>query len=235
VEDAAAMLDVLARRAPGAEGSFLAAARRPPPRLRVRFTTNPPVGATAPEVAAAVRTVAARLAELGHEVDEVPPLSGSVEDFLPLYQRMAADAPVLREALLQPLTRWLRAEGRRRSAVEARAVRDALAARALAWCGDVDVVLTPTVPMLPPPVGAFADLRPEEAFGRAALLGTFTAMCNVSGQPALSLPVAAAGPLPAGAQLIGRVHGDATLLQLARQLEEALPRARPAAAAAAAP
>jgi amidase len=221
VEDSAALLDVLSRRVPaqGGVGPFLSAARRPCPPLRVRLSTTPPIGATAPEVEAAVRRLAARLAALGHEVREAPPMTGTLAEFLPIYQRMAADAPVLREGRLQPLTRWLRAEGRRLRHPDVAAAREALAARVLSWFGDADVVLTPAVPVPPPRVGAFAGLPPQEHFARAAVLGAFTALCNLSGQPAISVPAGRAGGLPVGAQLIGRPGEDATLLMLARQIE----------------
>ena len=223
VEDAAAMLDMLAQRRPGAGGSFLDALGKPLPVLRVQFTTTAPIGMTAPAVDAAVRRVAAALSALGHEVTEVAPLAATLEEFLPIYQRLAANALVLRPRLLQPVTRWLRAGGRRYRFADMITLRNALAARMLGWCGDADIVLTPTVPILPPRVGALGGPEPGECFARAAVLGAFTAMCNLSGQPAISLPVAVQGGLPIGAQLIGRVSGDARLLTLAQQLVSALP------------
>lgn len=218
VEDAAAMLDVLRRRRPGAAGSFLAALGEPLPRLRVQLVTRAPVGTTAPAVAEAARQAAATLSALGHEVTEAEPPAATLEEFLPLFQRLAANAPVLRDSVLQPVTRWLRAEGRRYRRAELLPVRDALAARVLHWFADADVVLTPTVPVLPPRVGALADQSPAASFGRAAVLGAFTAMCNLTGQPAISVPGAQSGGLPIGVQLIGRTGSDALLLQLAQQL-----------------
>lgn len=218
VEDAAAMLDVLGRRRPGGADSFLASLSLPPPRLRVQLVKRAPVGTTAPEVAAAAQQAAVTLSALGHEVTQVEPPPATLEEFLPLFQRLAANAPVLRAGVLQPVTRWLRAEGRRYGRAELLPVRDALAARVLDWFADADVVLTPTVPVLPPRVGSFADPSPAASFGRAAVLGAFTAMCNLTGQPAISVPGAQSGGLPIGVQLIGRSGSDALLLQLARQL-----------------
>jgi amidase len=223
VADAAALLDVLLRRKPGAAGSFLDALHQPLPALRVRFTTTAPLGTTAPEVAAAVLRVAAVLAGLGHDVSETPPLTATLDEFLPIYQRLAANAPVFRSGLLQPVTRWLRVQGRRYRHGEVLQMRDTLAARILAFCGDADVVLTPTVPVLPPVVGSLMVAQPAESFARAAVLGAFTAMCNLSGQPASSVPAGQCGGLPIGVQLVGRPGADATVLALAQQLVAALP------------
>lgn len=221
VEDTAAMLDVLLRRRPGSADSLLAALRRPLPRLRVRVVTTAPVGTTAPVVAAAVQRAAAVLTMLGHEVSELAPPPATLEEFLPLFQRLAANAPVLRPSVLQPVTRWLRAEGRRHGHAELLKLRDALSARVLAWSAGADIVLTPTVPVLPPRVGSLNDASPAATFGRAAVLGAFTAMCNLTGQPAISVPIGRCAQLPIGVQLIGRIGSDATLLTLAHQLMEA--------------
>ena len=75
--------------------SFLTLARRPPRRLRLRFLTKSRLVETSPEAAAAVVRVAHLLAELGHEVEEGSPLDdalGASEEFLPLYQRLVAEA-----------------------------------------------------------------------------------------------------------------------------------------------
>ena len=64
----------------------------------------------------------------------------------------------------------------------------------------------------------------QEIFDRAARVAAFTAPFNVTGQPAISLPAGLSPDgLPIGAQLVGRLHGDETLLRLARALELELP------------
>jgi amidase len=225
VDDAAALLDAMVGRTEPPDearaGSFFAASRRPPGRLRVRFSTHAPIADCDPEIAAAVHDVARRLAELGHEVDEGPTLDGRLEEFLPIWQRQVAAIPYVQESRVQPVTRWLREEGRRFEDAEIFALWTRLQARIRGWFGDADLWITPTVPVLPPRVGAWKELGPREAFERAATLGPFTALFNVTGQPAVSMPVGlSAAGVPIGVQLAGHVGADGRVLAVARQLEE---------------
>jgi amidase len=231
VADAAAMLDVQAgvtcgnpSRAPLPPLPFLDLARRPPGGLRIRFTTRSPLCETTKEIDQAVRTVASQLSALGHSVEEGGAPDGELSEFLPLWQRLIATAPVLRRSLLQPVTRWLLEPGKLLRAADVQALQKRLERRVLDWFGDADLWLTPTVPVPPPRVGAWAGLPPEEAFRRAAELGAFTAIFNVSGQPAASVPAALSqAGYPIGVQLAGRPLADGVVLAVARQLEEAAP------------
>jgi amidase len=228
VEDAAAMVDVLAGRATvdamRDPASCLEQSRRAPGRLRIKFTTTSPLGAAEPPIAAAVAAAARLLEELGHHVEEGSPPVGSLEEFLPIWQRQVANIPALADRLTQPVTRWLRDEGRRhtRPAIERR--HQDLSARVLAWFGDADLWLTPTVPVSPPAIGEWRHLGPEETFHAAARLGPFTAIFNLTGQPAASVPagLSPAG-LPIGVQLAGKPAADGVVLAVSRQLEEAMP------------
>jgi amidase len=218
VDDAAALLDVLVDG-----GDFLESVRRPPPRLRVRFTTESTVARTEPDVARAVSKVTAALAALGHEVEEGGGLGGSVDEYLPLFARAAAELFVPSERRLQPTTRWLRELGRGVTVEAARARLRELAARVDAWLGAADLWVTPTVACAPPRVGATADLGPAARFAVAAPLGAFTAAFNLSGHPATSIPVWLDGRrLPLGVQLIGPRAADARVLATARVVLEAL-------------
>ncbi|MBI2963643.1 MAG: amidase [Deltaproteobacteria bacterium] len=97
-----------------------------------------------------------------------------------------------------------------------------------------DVMLTPTWTCLPPPLGVLANSRGDltlDAYLHLVLgTNTFTSPINTTGQPAISLPLSQSPPgeghpagLPIGSHFIGRWGDEATLLQLAAQLETALP------------
>ena len=79
----------------------------------------------------------------------------------------------------------------------------------------------------PVELGTF-DAPDGEAFLgllRAAAFAPFTPMCNVTGQPAASIPLqqTSAEGLPIGVQAIGRFGDEETVLALAAQLERAAP------------
>lgn len=221
VEDAAALLDVLSR-----SDELLRAVRAPAPRrqLRIGVLTHSQLAPTHPEIAEGVRAVAKQLEAMGHALDELRAPEGSVEEFLPVYQRQLAGAPAFLPWRLQPVPRWLRTAGKRVSAERAREIQRDLTRRILATLEPFDLCLTPTVPIETPRVGEFRDLPAPEAFARAALLGVYTATSNITGAPSANLPMGRmAGRWPMGVHLIGRVGDDALVLQISRQLEEALP------------
>jgi len=87
-----------------------------------------------------------------------------------------------------------------------------------------DLLITPTVAVPPPQVGAFAGLSPERSMMEAAALVAFTAMFNLVGLPAASIPVGfTTAGLPIGLQVVGGPFGECDVLELAWQVEEALP------------
>jgi len=205
---------------------FLRAVRAPASRRRLRIgvLTHSQLAPTHPEIAEGVRSVAKLLEAMGQTLAELRAPDGSVEEFLPVYQRQLAGTPVLLPWRLQPVPRWLRAAGKQVSAEQARSIQRDLTRRILATLEPFDLCLTPTVPIETPRVGEFRDLPAPEAFARAALLGVYTATSNVTGAPSASLPMGRmAGRWPMGAHLIGRVGEDALVLQVSRQLEEAMP------------
>jgi amidase len=96
-----------------------------------------------------------------------------------------------------------------------------------------DAVLTPTLAQLPAPVGGIRDdADPAADFEAQKRFTPFTSPYNITGLPAVSLPlhwVAVRAPdgsditLPVGVQLVGRPYGEAALLALAAQVEAAAP------------
>lgn len=218
VEDVAALLDMIS--APSTlPGGALHACRQTPPRYRVGLLLDPPFGETAPGVQAATLRVADRLRALGHRVEPLPRVEGSVAEFAPIYQALFARIPMFLPWTLQPFTRWFREQGRRTSPVEIARRFEDFAARGRASMEGVDLLLTPTVPCTAPRVGAYADLPFEEIFEAVGELGAFTAISNLTGFPALSLPAGRVDGLPVGVQLIARQGQDGALLALGRELE----------------
>jgi amidase len=243
VADVAALLDAMAAPMPGDPywapplppgESFLDASRRPLGQLQIGMCCEPVISGAevAPSCLAAFEEAAALLEELGHRVVACGPpfLEDVVEKFETIWMVGAAAVPVPqdRENDLLPLTRWLRERGR---AVSGPRVFDALAAAQLAARQAVvssmayDAVLTPTLAQPPVLVGSIRDDdHPQRDFEAQERFTPFTAPANITGQPAISLPLhwTTAG-LPIGVQLIGRPAGEAGLLALAAQLEEARP------------
>ena len=263
VRDAAAMLDALAVPMTGdpywaqplpAGETFLGWTRRDPGRMRIARYTDP--GATdlalAPECRDAYEDATALLLSLGHEVEEIPNPAGSesAEPFFIAWavQSLSWPVPPEREQLLRPLTRWWRELGRAASAEQflgALSTLQLLARRVLTATQDYDAVLTPTLAMPPqPPQWFFGDGDPADRRGpdfeaelaRQTAFTPYTGICNVTGQPAASLPLWwTADGLPVGVALAGRPAGEARLLSLCAQIEAARPWAdrRPSPIAAA--
>jgi amidase len=89
-----------------------------------------------------------------------------------------------------------------------------------------DVWLTPTLTEPPVPLGTFDSPvdNPLQGMYRAFQFVPFTIICNIAGQPAMSVPLFwNTNNLPVGSQFIGRFGDEATLFRLAAQLEEAKP------------
>jgi amidase len=93
------------------------------------------------------------------------------------------------------------------------------------WATGNDVLLTPTCPGPAQRLGEIApDVPIPELFARVRSITSFTMPFNVTGQPAISLPLHwGAEGLPLGVQLVGAYGREDLLLRLAAQLEEARP------------
>ncbi len=106
----------------------------------------------------------------------------------------------------------------------AQAYLQAVLRPALAAMSAYDAILTPTLATPPVPVGYFTEVDPAENFERQKRFTPFTAAYNLSGQPAVSLPLHwNADGLPIGVMLAGRIGEESTLISLSAQVEEARP------------
>lgn len=262
VRDCAALLDAVQGYAPGEFCMIPEPVRpyaeeigRPPQRLRIAFSSRPHLEARIePEVEQALRFVASVLAGLGHEVVEDAPAFAAEAFFefhLTQWTAFAAElvylaAPAMglvpSAETLEPATLACAEHGRRLTALDllrAEGVRNAITRAVAAWMQPYDVYLLPTIAC---PAWRFGEGggRIESTDAVAYTRQVFekipyTALFNLTGQPAVSLPLAwSADGLPIGMQLAARMGDEATLLRLAAQLEVALPwrERRPAVHAA---
>ncbi|WP_156760141.1 amidase [Microbacterium karelineae] len=240
VEDAAHLLDALvgsaphhyATRAPGDE-AFTAALRRDPGRLRIGATLVTPWDGWTdttldPRARAAYERAAAILGSAGHALDEADwRPEGYPEMFATLWRASAARIPVADRDLdrVESLTAWLAREGRALSAERVIGAYQAAAAferRTIAAFAPFDAVLTPALALSPQAVGWFSSADPEENFARQCSYAPHTSFVNVAGLPAITVPITSeAGERPWSVQLVGRPGGEAAILQLAAQLEDA--------------
>src|SRR5947209_18271901 len=242
VADAALLLDVMAGNFPGdmytqpplpAGETFLGYASREPGRLRIGRTLQAAVeGAEVhPDCVAAYEDASALLASLGHEVEDIgmpfgPDVVPFFETLWYAYATLAPLAPKQHELLLPP-TRYLRGRGLEVRAPElffAQGYLQAVTRAALGTLNAYDAVLTPTLALPPRPVGWFDEVEPAQNFERQKLFTPFTALYNVSGQPAVNVPLHwSADGLPIGVMLAGRMGDEGTLISLSAQLEQARP------------
>ncbi|WP_167046568.1 amidase [Salinibacterium sp. ZJ454] len=240
VADAAMLLDAMvaagpypfALRAPvSADGPLLGAAIRGEGRFQLGVMTTSPWDDALdirldPAVVEALELATSELDALGHGLEQIAlEPSDYPELFTTIWQASAVTVPADGDELelLQPLSRWLVERGRR---LPARDILLALSAASrfersvIRQFSRFDAVLTPTLALLPQPIGWYDQIDGQRNFNQQVQVGPFTSFVNVSGLPAITLPVhqTAAG-IPVGVQLIGRPGGEATLLAIGAQLE----------------
>jgi amidase len=249
VAETAQLLDVLAGYevgdatwAPPPLEPYAQAARRDPGRLSIACTLENPLGADVhPEYVRALRDACEVLASLGHEVTEAKPFMPGPEGlalflqvFAPhvsmgiAYAEMVAGRPP-EDDDIEPLSRAFRDFSAGIDSVShlmAVAQVQALSRAAISFFADYDVLITPPLAERPLAIGEVNGMGedPWGVFGRAGMFAPFSALFNISGQPALNLPVGFGDDgLPNCVQLVGRPLAEDTLLRLATQLEAALP------------
>ena len=255
VRDSAALLDVVAGSAPGDPYTapppaqpFLHAIANAPDAQRILMTTHAPFPGppTDPEVVAAVEATAAVLADLGHRVDIGAPTidPDAVADAIAVLHGVSnAELHAFAthhlgreptEAEFEPSTWVMVREG---FTISGRAYAEAIATvhsetrRFAAGMVGHDVLLVPTLLTPPPPYALLDQPRgtTRKFFDVEFATTGWTTLANVTGWAAISLPLTTtATGLPIGVQLMA--PDELPLLQLARQLEEAMPWAgrRPA-------
>jgi len=249
VRDTAAALDAVAGYEPGdpycappASASYRQAARQKPKRLRIGFATKTldgkPVHA---DCVGAVEHAAKLCADLGHEVEEASPdlnlemlmpafmaiWTGNLAAVVDFIARLTGQTPSLDN--LEGLTLGLYEAGKRVTAsdyLQAKIMLNQAARGAAKFHQSRDLWLTATLGAPPAKLGSFNLEERDVAKGFAPLIAyvPFTALQNVTGQPAINLPLTwnEAG-LPIGVQFVAPFGDELTLLQLATQLEQAQP------------
>jgi Asp-tRNA(Asn)/Glu-tRNA(Gln) amidotransferase A subunit family amidase len=249
VRDSAALLDVTCGPdlgapyfAPPPQRPFVEEAGAAPGQLRVGLVTRTAAGeAVDPECERAARDTGQLMEGLGHRVEETS-LASVEEGFGPAFrvivagnQRAAIEThatKIGRQPASNDLEKvtWLFFEaGAKASAADyARAVGVVhRTGRQVAKLFErFDLVLTPTLPKPPQRIGTFSMMTDDpDAYGReVAYFTSFTAIVNVAGNPAVTVPLHwTPDGLPVGVQLIGRYADEATLLRVSAQIEQARP------------
>lgn len=249
VADSAALLDVMAGyetgdaswTPPPAE-PFATTATRPPRRLRIAMTVSSPIGSTVdPMNIRAAHDAAQLLASLGHHVEEYTPEGMVAPDLFRAFNVLYAGGiasnisyaaelggrPVEPESierlswgfyeLNKSLTPAHYVGAMARAQQQARTI--------IRSFSTYDVLLTPSLGQRPLPLGTIdinSDWQGE--FRKAGVFTPFTAIWNITGQPAISLPLyQGEDGLPLGVQLVGPPLGEGLLLSLATELEAACP------------
>jgi amidase/6-aminohexanoate-cyclic-dimer hydrolase len=227
--------------APPPERPFLQEVRRDPGKLRIAFTDKSPYGdAIDPEVAAATRAVAALLAGLGHDVEERAPVLAAdpavvmatiVSANTALNVRLAEQrfGRAMTDIDFETLTLASAHNAQKATATDYVAAQLSAfqISRGLATFFETcDVFLCPTLCLPPLRIGELNPMS-EDLSHIAPILRRYmpaTSMFNMSGQPAMSVPLAwnSAG-LPLGMMFAARFGDEATLFRLAAQLEHERP------------
>jgi amidase len=252
VRDSAALLDVMAGPMPGdpyyaapPERPFAEEVGRDPGTLRIGYDTVAPGGLaiTQPDCETAVHATTELLASLGHEVEDSRPQT--LQDDAATQHGIN----VIGSWVAYELDRWSAKTGTRIGPTDVElstwnfaeigrgvttsqyleAVHElhSLTRQAAQWWADgFDVLVTPTIPEPPHLLGEFTATpeNPLQGVIRSGQIVAFAAPVNVSGQPAVSLPLHwTENGLPVGVQLVAASGREDLLIRVASQLEEARP------------
>lgn len=239
VADSAAILDAMSGfdphawySAPVPNRPFVAEVGADPGRLRIGLLLDAPTGLPVdPECIEAARKLATALEAAGHHVfDAAPQLFSreAIDAFQVIISASVWATPFDDVSQVDPYIayRIAQAEGFHSGLYAQAAARLQLESRRIVaqWGRDFDVLLTPTMATTTPPVGVVleeANNNPGGLRETEIRMISFTSFCNMSGQPAISLPVHTdSRGMPVGAQLVGAPFGEGQLIALAAQAEE---------------
>jgi len=250
VAETAQVLDVLAGYevgdatwAPRPVEPYATSVRRDPGRLRVAMTAENPLGVDVdPECVRGMHVAGELLASLGHDVEHASPaqpggdaLGLFLQAFGPAvslgigYGELLAGRPP-EDGEIEPLSRAIYDRAQALSSVAflgATAQLQALARGLVAFFAEYDLLLTPALAERPLAIGDCNGVgeNPMEDLARSGRFTPFTSLYNVTGQPAISIPLGFGDDgLPTAAQLVAKPLGEDTLLQVAAQMEAALGR-----------
>jgi amidase len=251
VRETAELLDLLAGHelgdvawAPEPTEPFATAAAREPGKLRIAMSALSPVpeAQVDPVCVQAMQDAGALLESLGHEVVEADPPWARPElsavftaSFGPAVctQIKLAEMIAGREATaddMEPLSWALYELCKNINSIDALLAElqlHGVARELTTWIAQYDVLLTPALAEAPVTLGTLDPLNADDPMGgftRSASFTPFTPPLNISGSPAISLPLyQREDGLPLGVQLIGQPAGEGALLALAAQLEAAHP------------
>src|SRR6204780_4675170 len=249
VRDAAGGLDVISAPRPG-DPYYAPPLPRPlvqevgadPGRLRIGFLdhTGLPGYLDDPQCRAAVAGAASLLESLGHHVEQSSPAAMFEPEIAKHFTVIiAADTEATMQAFemllgrpigedeIEPRNAAYRRAGRQLRAadyLQSRAWLGMWARRMADWWTGHDLLLTPTLGAPPPELGWFTAEGPEEEANRIASFIPYTPQFNMTGQPAVSLPLHwTPGGLPVGVQLAAAYGREDLLVRIASQLEQAAP------------
>ncbi|MGH3503992.1 MAG: amidase [Nocardioidaceae bacterium] len=246
VADTAAALDVLARHDPAAwwspptpSRSFASAMTTAPPTgLRIGVLVDSPIEGVSvdPACVAAVDSALQALESAGHHVVRaslpLPPTDELLAAFTTIWNVSSAGIPLAAPDRVEPHNRaqrdaaravdsWAYAEDAQKTQHLSRRIVEAFVA-------SLDLLVTPTMACLPPPIGFWrtgTDDEPLAPLVKSYPMAVFTSLFNVTGQPAISVPVHHddGTDLPVGVQLVAAPWREDLLLQVSRTLELAHP------------
>jgi amidase len=250
VAEAAVTLDLLAGYEPGdatwappPSAPFADAVGRDPGKLRIGLTTQPPMGAQPdPECVRGAEEAAKLLESLGHEIVPIDyewPADEIVSTFVDLWAGLVsvgvAYAGVLgyelTEDKVEPLSWDLFQKGLQLPSTKylgSLTRLQQISRELVGWWSDIDILLTPGLGQRPVPIGSINPQKQDDPFSalipESSDFTPYTAVWNVTGQPAISLPLFhGEDGLPTPVQLVGPPVGEELVLSLAAQLEAERP------------